>query len=156
MSPTPSDQNPDAAMLVEFDAEAVAECRLERGEHTLVVPSGKIRWVCQLLKARRAYLFLADITAVDWFTSEPRFQIVYHLLCPQRKQRLRLKCRVSSDAAEIDSVSSVWRAANWHEREVFDLFGIRFRGHPDLRRILMPDDWEGYPLRRDYPVTGHR
>ncbi len=82
--------------------------------------------------------------------------MVYHLHSIERKQRVRLKCRLAGDDPEIESVTSVWRAANWYEREVFDLFGIRFRNHPDLRRIMMPDDWEGHPLRKDYPVTGTR
>jgi NADH:ubiquinone oxidoreductase subunit C len=81
---------------------------------------------------------------------------VYHLHSIERNDRLRLKCRIGGENPEIASVTSVWRSANWYEREVFDLFGIRFLNHPDLRRILMPDDWEGYPLRKNYPITGSR
>ena len=88
--------------------------------------------------------------------AEPRFEVVYHLHSVERNQRLRLKARISGAEPEIESVTSVWRGANWYEREVFDLFGIRFTGHPDLRRIMMPDDWEGHPLRKDYPITGTR
>jgi NADH-quinone oxidoreductase subunit C len=149
-------QFPDAVALQEFDPQAVAEARHDRGEQTLLILPEKIRWVAELLKTRRGYSFLSDITAVDWFPSEPRFEVVYHLLCQERRQRLRLKCRVSSESPELESVAAVWRAADWCEREVFDLFGIRFRGHPDLRRILMPETWEGHPLRKDYPVTGYR
>ncbi len=96
------------------------------------------------------------MTAVDRYPGAPRFEVVYHLHSIERNQRVRLKCRLEGDAPEIESVTSVWRSADWYEREVFDLFGIRFRKHPDLRRIMMPDDWEGHPLRKDYPVTGYR
>ena len=80
----------------------------------------------------------------------------YHLLSIERRDRLRLKVRVPGSEPVVPSVTPVWPTANWHEREIFDLFGIRFQGHPDLRRILMPEDWEGYPLRKDYPVEGYR
>jgi NADH-quinone oxidoreductase subunit C len=96
------------------------------------------------------------LTAVEWHPAEPRFEVVYHLHSVENNERLRLKCRLAGNAAEIDSVTSVWRSANWHEREVFDLFGIVFRGHPDLRRIMLPEDWEGHPLRKDYPVYGNK
>ena len=82
--------------------------------------------------------------------------MIYELHSISRKERLRLKCRVRGEDPVIESVVSVWRSANWYEREVFDLFGIRFLNHPDLRRIMMPDDWEGHPLRKDYPITGSR
>jgi NADH-quinone oxidoreductase subunit C len=87
---------------------------------------------------------------------EPRFELNYHLLSMKRKERLRLKVRLPGSNPVAGSVSAVWPTANWHEREVFDLFGVRFEGHPDLRRILMPGDWEGHPLRKDYPVEGYR
>jgi NADH-quinone oxidoreductase subunit C len=99
---------------------------------------------------------LSTVTAVDRYPAEPRFEVVYHLHSIEPCQRLRLKCRVRGEDPVIESVSSVWRSANWYEREVFDLFGIKFVNHPDLRRILLPDDWEGHPLRKDYPVMGTR
>ena len=123
---------------------------------TLEVSPEKIVEVCRLLKEERRFVRLADLTAIDWHPAEPRFEVVYHLHSVENNERLRLKCRLAGDAAEIDSVTSVWRSANWHEREVFDLFGIVFRGHPDLRRIMLPDDWEGHPLRKDYPVYGNK
>jgi NADH-quinone oxidoreductase subunit C len=123
---------------------------------TLEVSPEKIVEVCRSLKDERRFVRLADLTAVDWHPAEPRFEVVYHLHSVERNERLRLKCRLAGDAAEIDSVTSVWRSANWHEREVFDLFGIVFRGHPDLRRIMLPEDWEGHPLRKDYPVYGNK
>jgi NADH-quinone oxidoreductase subunit C len=98
---------------------------------------------------------LSGVTGVDWWPQEPRFEIVYQLHSISRNIRLRLKARISENDA-LDSVTSVWRGANWYEREVFDLFGVTFRNHPDLERIMMPVDWEGHPLRKDYPVHGNR
>jgi len=99
---------------------------------------------------------LSDATCVDRYPLEPRFEVNYHLVSIPRRNRLRLQVRLSSDDPTVDSVVNVWPGANWQEREIFDLMGIRFNGHPDLRRILMPEDWEGYPLRKDYPVEGYR
>lgn len=147
---------PDAAALLAFDPEAVLDGKYDHGELTLVIHPKRIRETCEFLKVRQGYRFLSDVTAVDWHPSEPRFEVVYHLYCHERKERLRLKCRLNGEGAEIASVTPVWSAANPHEREVFDLFGIQFAGHPHLRRILMPEDWEGHPLRKDYPVTGYR
>jgi NADH-quinone oxidoreductase subunit C len=100
--------------------------------------------------------FLSDISAVDRFPIEPRFEVNYHLLSIPLHQRVRLRVWVSGEDTVVSTVIPVWPTANWHEREIFDLFGIRFEGHPDLHRILMPDDWEGHPLRKDYPVEGFR
>jgi NADH-quinone oxidoreductase subunit C len=108
------------------------------------------------LKAQAGFERLSTVTAVDRFPAEPRFEVIYHLHSVARNQRLRLKCLLPGQNPEIDSATAVWRAAGWYEREAFDLFGIRFRNHPDLRRILMPDDWEGHPLRKDYPIEGPR
>ena len=122
---------------------------------TVIVDAAQILEVCRSFKDQ-GFERLATVTAVDRHPGEPRFEVVYHLHSIARNERLRLKCRLSSAAAEIDSVVSVWRSANWYEREVFDLFGIGFRGHPDLRRIMMPEDWDGHPLRKDYPIDGGR
>ena len=139
-----------------FDADAVTAGTFDLGELTLEIPAAKIFSVCGFLKYDQQFVRLSSVTAVDRYPVEPRFEVVYHLHSIQRNQRLRLKCRLAGDAAEIESVTGVWRGANWYERETWDLFGIRFRNHPDLKRILMPDDWEGHPLRKDYPVTGTR
>ena len=147
---------PDTAALSEFDSEAVIDGKYDRGELTLVIRTDRIQRVCEFLKRQRDYRYLSDVTAVDWFPSEPRFEVIYHLYSHDRKERLRLKSRLSEASAEIASVVPVWGAANWYEREVFDLFGIQFQGHPHLRRILMPEDWQGHPLRKDYPITGYR
>jgi NADH-quinone oxidoreductase subunit C len=144
--------------LQEWDAQAVAEVIEFRGETTVVVPREHLRRAAEFLVNDRAlqFTFLSDITAVDKFPLEPRFELNYHLLSLEYRKRIRLKVRIPGDDPVIDSVTSIWPAANWHEREAFDLMGIRFEGHPDLTRILMPDDWEGYPLRKDYPVEGYR
>jgi NADH-quinone oxidoreductase subunit C len=108
------------------------------------------------LKYDQTFVRLSTVTAIDRYPAEPRFEVVYHLHSIEHNERVRLKCRVRGEDSVIESVTGVWRGANWYEREVFDLFGIRFLGHPDLRRIMMPDDWEGHPLRKDYPITGSR
>jgi NADH-quinone oxidoreductase subunit C len=102
------------------------------------------------------FVRLSGITAVDWTPEEPRFEVVYLLHSLERNERLRMKCRLPGDNPEIDSVTGVWRSANWYERETFDMFGIKFRNHPNPRRILMPDDWDGHPLRKDYPIHGYK
>ena len=129
-----------------------------RGETTIVVPREHIRRAAEFLRTEPSlqFTFLSDITTVDRFPLEPRFEVNYHLLSIERGMRLRLKVRLAGNDPNVLSVVPVWPTANWHERESFDLFGIRFEGHPDLTRILMPDDWEGYPLRKDYPVEGFR
>ena len=129
------------------------------GETTIIVRPDAIVDVCQALRDDPAlqYNFLSTITAVDWLEREPRYDVVYHLMSLPTGTVLRLKIQVGDDEQpqpEAPSVTSVWPAANWYEREVYDLFGIRFAGHPDLRRIEMPDDWVGHPLRKDYPLTG--
>ena len=139
-----------------FDADAVKGGKLDRGELTLDIAAPKIASICGFLKYDRNFIRLSSVTAVDTYPAEPRFEVVYHLHSVDSNQRVRLKCRVGGEDPAIESVTSVWRSANWYEREVFDLFGIHFRNHPDLRRILMPDDWEGFPLRKDYPITGTR
>jgi NADH-quinone oxidoreductase subunit C len=100
--------------------------------------------------------YLSDATSVDRFPVEPRFELSYHLVSISKKLKIRLRTRVSGADPTVDSMVSVWPGAGWLEREIFDLMGIRFNGHPDLRRILLPADWEGYPLRRDYPAEGFR
>jgi NADH-quinone oxidoreductase subunit C len=125
-------------------------------ETTLIADPAQTVDLCRYLKDSEKFIRLSTITAVDWHPAEPRFEVVYHLHSIERNQRVRLKCRLSGVAPEIDSVTPVWAAANWYEREVFDMFGIGFRNHPNLVRILMPLDWEGYPLRKDYPVHGYK
>jgi NADH-quinone oxidoreductase subunit C len=142
--------------LAGWDGGAVASGEVDRGELALDVAPEKILAVCHHLKEKHQFIRLSTITAVDWPGREARFEVVYHVHSIDANQRLRLKCGLPAESPEIDSVTPVWGAANWYEREVFDLFGIVFRGHPDLRRIMMPEDWEGHPLRKDYPIHGYK
>jgi NADH-quinone oxidoreductase subunit C len=135
--------------------ELVTDAKFDRAELTLTVARENIVLAAKALQSA-GYNFLEDVTAVDWYPSEPRFQIVYHILSHRLKERIRLIVRLESDAAAIDSIVGIWPSANFYEREIFDLFGVHFGGHPNLRRIMMPEDWEGHPLRKDYPVEGYR
>jgi len=150
--------HPAVARLLAWNAAAVVGAKFDREEMTVYVERPFLREACVLLRddSDCAFNFLSDVTCVDWYPSEPRFEVVYHLFSIPRKERVRLKVKLSGDAPAVESVTSVWPAANYFEREVFDLFGIRFTGHPYLRRLLMPEDWEGHPLRKDYPVEGYR
>jgi NADH-quinone oxidoreductase subunit C len=150
--------HPALARLMESIPAAVQSAKFDRDELTVWIEKGSIREACAILRDDRdcPFNYLADLTCVDWYPSEPRFEVVYHLLSILTKERVRLKARLDGSSASIESVTSVWPGANYYEREVFDLFGVRFTGHPDLKRIMMPDDWEGHPLRKDYPVEGYR
>ena len=146
---------PTAAALDAFDPSAIVGGHTDRDELTLLIAPERITGICRMARNDLSFIRISAITAVDWFPEVPRFEVIYLLHSLDRNERLRLKCRVA-EGQEIDSVCSIWRGANWYEREVFDMFGIPFRNHPDLRRILMPTDWEGHPLRKDYPVHGHK
>ena len=147
-----------AGQLRSWNPKAVAEVLEFRGETTIVVPPELLRTAAEHCRqdAKLQYNLLTDATCVDRYPHEPRFELNYHLVSIPRREKVRLKVRLSGSDAVVDSLVSVWPGANWLEREIFDLFGIKFTGHPDLRRILLPDDWEGHPLRRDYPVEGYR
>jgi len=150
--------HPALARLLEWNTSAVEAAKFDRDELTLWIKRESIREACAILRDNPvcAFNYLCDVTALDWFPSQPRFEVVYHLLSIPKKERVRLKSRLDDASPVIESVTSVWPSANAYEREVFDLFGIRFTGHPRLERIMMPDDWEGHPLRKDYPVEGYR
>ena len=148
---------PAVACLLSSLPQALQAAKFDRNELTLWVDPLQLVEALRALRGSKAgFEDLADITAVDWLPSEPRFEVVYSLLSYQLKERLRIKVRLSGTDPHVDSVTSLWVGASIFEREIFDLFGIRFQGHPDLRRILLPDDWEGHPLRKDYPVEGYR
>ena len=134
----------------------ILETKEALGETTVIADPARIVDLCRYLKNDEKYVRLSSITAVDWHPAEPRFEVVYHLHSLDRNQRLRVKCRVGGTNPEIDSATRVWRGANWYEREVYDMFGITFRNHPNLQRILLPTDWEGHPLRKDFPVHGYK
>jgi len=138
--------------------QAVNAARLDRDELTIEVGRSWLREACAVLRddPEARFNFMSDLTCVDLYPAEPRFEVIYHLLSIPNKQRVRLKVRLAGDDASVDSITSVWPAANFFEREVFDLFGVRFAGHPYLRRLLLPEDWQGHPLRKDYPVEGYR
>jgi NADH-quinone oxidoreductase subunit C len=134
--------------------DLIVDAKWDRKELTLTVAAETIVAAAAAAKAA-GYNFFEDVTAVDWYPSEPRFQLSYSLLGFALKQRIRLVARLN-EGQSIASITSVWPSANFYEREVFDLFGIHFSGHPRLTRIMMPDNWNGHPLRKDYPVEGYR
>jgi NADH-quinone oxidoreductase subunit C len=136
-------------------ADLATDAKYDRAELTITVATENIVAAVQAVR-QAGYNFLEDVTAVDWYPSEPRFQIVYHILSMSMKERLRLVVLLNGDEAALESITPVWPAANFYEREIFDLFGVHFGGHPNLRRIMMPEDWKGHPLRKDYPVEGYR
>jgi NADH-quinone oxidoreductase subunit C len=143
------------ASLLSSLPDSLVDARFDLNELTLTIAKDQIRAACTTIQAA-GYNFFEDVTCVDWFPAEPRFQVTYHILSHSLKERVRLRAMVDSIDPSIDSITPVWPSANFYEREVYDLFGVRFHGHPNLRRIMMPDEWEGHPLRKDYPVEGYR
>jgi NADH-quinone oxidoreductase subunit C len=156
----PSDLESSLALkkLREFAPEAVEDAREFRGELTIYIRPEALVRVCEFLRDEPGLTFkyLSDVTALDLYPNEPRFEVVYHLLSLQTAERLRLKLRAGGEDPRVDSLVPVYPSANAFEREVYDLFGIQFAGHPYLRRILLPEEWEGHPLRKDYPTEGYR
>jgi NADH-quinone oxidoreductase subunit C len=149
----------DASALIAVLQDAVPGAQFEAApsidlQTTIYVAADALAGVSRTLRDRGdlAFAFLADITAVDFWPTEPRFELVYILVSPANRLRLRLKVRLNAEPAHVATVSGIWPAANWLEREVWDMFGIVFDNHGDLRRLLMPEDWEGHPARKDYPV----
>jgi NADH-quinone oxidoreductase subunit C len=156
--PADLEQNVALQQLRQFDSQAVEEALTFRDEVTLFVRPPSLVRVCEFLRDApdARFNYLSDVTALDRHPNEPRFEVVYHLYSIERNHGLRLKVRLPGDDPRVASVVPVWPGANAFEREVYDLFGVYFEGHPDLRRILMPEEWEGYPLRKDYPTEGYR
>ena len=148
--------NPALAALLAWNTGAIQGAKFDRDELSIYVARENIRDACAQLKSQGLTDYLSDVTCADYYPREPRFEVAYHLLSISRKDRVRLKVRISGDDPVIESITAVWPSANFFEREIFDLFGIRFLGHPYLRRIMLPEDWEGHPLRKDYPVEGFR
>jgi NADH-quinone oxidoreductase subunit C len=151
------------SVLLEFveklkaeDASWINDLKDSLGEVTIFVNRDSIVDVCWVLKTKHGFDLLADLCGADRGVEEdPRFEVNYHLFSTKHHNRLRLKVLVSEDDAVVKSVTSVWKTANWHERETYDLLGVKFEGHPDLRRILLPSDFDGHALRKDYPLRGY-
>lgn len=155
MLPEALSDHPTAREIDQRFPGAVVDGRKEADGLVMYIDPAQLVDVCSWLKEDQDFEQLAGVTAVDWWPRVPRFELVYLLHSYGRNTRERLMMRVAEGEA-IDSLCPVWRGANWYEREVFDLFGISFRNHPNLERIMMPADWEGHPLRKDYPVHGYK
>ena len=151
-------ERPEVAALLNWNADAVERARFDRGELTIWIKRDAIVSTAKFFRdhSELKFNYLSDVSCVDWYPSEPRFEVNYHLLSIPRKTRLRLKVALASNDTRVQSMISVWPSCNFFEREVFDLFGITFEGHPYLKRIMLPDDWKGHPLRKDYPVEGYQ
>ena len=149
--PTDAGDHPLVKKLKAEFGDAVGDAVEFIGQLSVNVEGARIVEICEFLKADRetSFNYLSDLTCVHWPRTPAPFEIVYNLFSIESNERVRLKARITES---VDTVTSVWPAANWLEREVFDLFGVRFNNHPDLRRLLLPPDWEGFPLRKDYPL----
>jgi NADH-quinone oxidoreductase subunit C len=156
MLPEPLQSLPVPAALEAWDPQAIVDGSLELGETLLWVAPEKIVAVCQELRDNLGFERICGVTAIDRYPMEPRFEVVYFVHSISRNIRLKLKVALPGADPAVSSVTPVWAGANWYEREAFDLFGIRFEGHPNLKRIMMPEGWEGHPLRRDFPTHGHK
>jgi len=148
-------EHPAVQAIIAWKPEALVDAKFDRGELTLTIAAEQIRTAAATVQAV-GYNFFEDVTAVDWFPSSPRFQLSYHIVSHRYKERIRLRVMVEGESPAVESITPIWPAANFYEREVFDLFGIHLTGHPRLTRIMMPENWEGHPLRKDYPVEGYR
>jgi NADH-quinone oxidoreductase subunit C len=135
-------------------SESIVETHAYRGDETAVVRKEELFEICNFLRDDKEllYNFMMDLTAVDYLGREPRFEVVYHLYSLSYNRRFRIKTRVSESECSVASIVSIWPSANWFEREAYDLYGIIFNGHPELRRILLYEDFQGHPLRKDYPI----
>jgi NADH-quinone oxidoreductase subunit C len=148
---------PALSALLAWNRDAITGAKWDRNELTIYLDRTQLREACRVLRdGPTAFNFLADITCADYIPVEPRFEVKYHLLSHNRKERVRLIVRLNGDDANVESLFPLWPSCDFFEREVFDLFGVRFLGHPNLIRIMLPEDWQGYPLRKDYPVEGYR
>jgi NADH-quinone oxidoreductase subunit C len=145
--------DPIEALQTAF-GDAVQDALLFREEITITVAGEKIVEICRYCRDTKGleYNFLSDVTGIDYYPQSPRFAVAYHLYSMVHNRALRLKVCLDDEEPTVPSVTDVYPAANWFEREIYDLVGVTFTGHPDLRRILMPEDWEGHPLRKDYPL----
>jgi len=150
-------EHPLVKKVKERFSAAILETNYFRGEVTHTVKKDILLELCRFLKEDPdlSFNFLVDVCGVDYLPRNPRFEVVYHLYSIPKRHRLRIKVRIE-EGETIPSVSSIWKASDWAEREAYDMFGIVFEGHPDLKRIYMPQNWEGFPLRKDYPLRGYK
>ena len=146
----------DVTKLKNTFPDAILNVEEYRGDVTVTLKRDGLLQVCTFLRddPEYSFRFLADVTAVDYKDKTPRFVMVYHLLSHEHNRRLRLKVPLEDEKPEIETVTGIWATADWHERETYDLLGVNFLNHPDLRRILLPDHWDCFPLRKDYPLEG--
>jgi NADH-quinone oxidoreductase subunit C len=155
MLPEAAARNPAALAISQQMPGAIVDAQIAVDGLVLGIAPKFMSPVCRYLKETAGFERLSAITGVDWWPQTPRFEVIYFLHSMQHNTRLRLSAR-AREGEPLDSLCHLWRGANWYEREVFDMFGIEFQNHPNLERILMPSDWEGYPLRKDYPIHGHK
>lgn len=155
MLPEALAQNSAALAIDQHVPDAVSGVTMASDGPVLSIVPAQIVAVCRALRDVAGFERLSAVTAVDWWPREPRFEVIYFLHSLRHNARVRLSVRVGEDEA-LNSVTPIWRGANWYEREVFDLFGVSFHNHPNLERIMLPADYEGYPLRKDYPIHGHK
>ncbi len=155
MLPDAAAADPTALELSQQLPDAIVDAKTAADGLVFYIDPKQIVAVCSYLKENRNFEQLAAVTAVDWWPRTPRFEVVYLLHSYSKNTRIRLLVR-AAEGDEINSICSVYRGANWYEREVFDLFGIVFRNHPNMERIMLPADWEGHPLRKDYPIHGFK
>src|ERR1035438_623387 len=148
--------HPVLAGRAAWDSQSLTSWSAELGETLIWVTPARIVFVCQHLRDEQGFERLSGLSAIDRYPLEPRFEVLYLLHSIARNTRLKIKVALPGADPVVPSVTPVWEGANWYEREAFDLFGVRFEGHPNLQRILLPENWEGHPLRRDFPVHGHK
>ena len=141
-------------ILIKSFGEKIRDKTEFRGESSCAITAKDLREVAKFCRDQLSFDYLVDVTSIDNFGEEPRFEIVYHLYSMPNVVHLRLKLKVPEEAVAVDTVSDIWPTANWHEREIYDMMGIKFNGHPDLRRILMWDGYPFHPLRKDFPLEG--
>ena len=156
MLPDAIKEEPLAVALSQFNPAAITGGHKQHGDLTIEIAPDSVVPVIRYLHDQEQFNRLSTIFAVDRYPAEPRFEVIYQLQSMDRNVRVRLKARLHGDKPEIDSVTSIYKGANWYERETFDLFGITFRNHPNLTRLLMPEGYVGHPLRRDFPIHGNK
>ncbi|MEX0780535.1 MAG: NADH-quinone oxidoreductase subunit C [Balneolales bacterium] len=120
----------------------------------ILINKDRLHETCRWLKNEQHFIYLVDVFGTDRFTSEDRFEVIYNMVCLRTQERLFLKIRIEEENPVVPTVTDIWKSANWNEREVFDMFGIQFEGHPDMRRMYMPEDYQYYPLRKEFPLIG--